>query len=396
MADVKKIGLLDLAIILLERKRLLVISMLVFSAAGITTSLLMHKEYIAKATIMKPAQKMTSGLGSILGKDLPISGLLKSMDLLGSGSSDAFLSILESRRLAEKVIDRFNLIHRYKFDKKKKYYYEDVLKRLSRNVGIAENNYGNIEVFVADTSPAMAADMVNFIVNELDTINFLLAKESAHNSRLFFEDRLGVIKNDLDSASKSFSTFQIQNNYIELDQQVKSSIEAVAQFEAQKMAMDLEIAQLKNQFGTNNQRVAELQKSKRVIETKIDGYMNEGGGSLIIALRKAPQKAVEYGYLLRNVKIQETLYEFVIQLFEQAKFTEANDVPSVQVLEYAKPPQKKSRPKRSIICLLFFFSGFAATSLYILLDKWYRVQQQHQTALYDKTQKIKSLLSIQK
>jgi uncharacterized protein involved in exopolysaccharide biosynthesis len=396
MDEPKKIGLLDLLIILLERKWFFVLSMLIFCAAGVITSLALTKYYTATAVIMKPVQRVSAGFGSLSGKELPVSGLLKSMDLAGASDPDNFLSILQSRRLAEKVIDRFNLVHYYKFDKKKKYYMEDVLKQFHRNVKADENEYENIELSVVDTSPAMAADIANFVVLQLDTITYRLAKESARNSRIFFEDRLSAIKRDLDSASRQFTQFRTENNYIDLEQQTKSSIEALAGFEAQKMALDLEIAQLQSQFGAGNQRIAELQKQKRVMERKINGYMAAGGGNLIISLNDAPQKSVHYGYLLRNVKIQESLYEFVLQLFEQAKFSESNNVPRVQALEYANPPQKKTRPKGSIICMLFFFGGLGITSTSILLDKWYKVQRRHGTSFYGKLNRVLQLLTFRK
>jgi uncharacterized protein involved in exopolysaccharide biosynthesis len=395
MDEPKKIGLLDLLIILLERKVFFVVSMLVFCAAGVGISMVLTKYYTATAVIMKPAQKMPSGLGSLMGKELPIAGLLKSMDL-GGGDLDNFMSILQSGRLAGRVVDRFNLVHYYRFDKKKKYYREDVVKQFHKSVKVFENDYGNIEVSVVDTSPAMAAAIANFMVCELDTITYQLGKESAKNSRVFFEDRLAVIRHDLDSASRQFTRFQTENNYIELEQQTKSSIEALAQFEAQKMGLDLEIAQLQSQFGAGNQRVAELQKQKSVIERKIAGYMATGGGNLIISLKDVPQKSVQYGYLLRDMKIQESLFEFVLQLFEQAKFSEANNVPSVQVLEYAGPPQKKTRPKRSIICILFFFAGLVCTSAYILADKWYGIQKQNGTSFYEKSRRALGLLTFKK
>ncbi|HUI93323.1 MAG TPA: Wzz/FepE/Etk N-terminal domain-containing protein [Chitinivibrionales bacterium] len=391
MDEPKKIGLLDLLIILLERKWFFIISMLLFCAAGVIISMVSAKYYTATAVIMKPEQKLPSGIGSLLGKELPVSGLLKSMDL-GGADVDNFLSILQSGRLAGKAVDRFNLVHYYGFDKLKKYYPEDVVKRFHKSVKVTEDKYENIEVSVVDSSPAMAAAVANFIVCELDTITYQLGKESARNSRIFFEDRLALIKRDLDSASKQFTKYQTENNYIELEQQTKSSIEALAQFEAQKMTIDLEIAQLQSQFGASNQRVSELQRQKGVIERKVNAYMTTGGGNLIISLKDAPQKAVQYGYLLRDVKTQEALYEFVLQLYEQAKFSEANNVPTVQVLDDAGTPQKKTRPRRSIICMLFFFVGFALTSTYLAADKWLGVQKQNGTPFYRKFSRARELL----
>ncbi len=393
--NTQRVGLLDLLIILLERKWLFMGGVFVFCVAGLAISLVLPKYYTATAVIMKPATKMP-GLGSLIGKELPISGLLKTMDLGGGNDADNFLSILESRRMAEKAVSRYNLVHYYGFDKRKKYYFEDVLKAFNRSTKVDEDEFGNIDVSVTDSSPEFAAGVANFILYELDTITYQLAKESAGNSRRFFEERLALIKQDLDTAARRFADFQVHNNYIDLENQTRSSVEALAQFEAQKMALDLQIGQLESQYGAGNQRVDELRKQKSVIEKEIAKYMEKGGGNLIIALKDAPEKAVTYGYLLRDVKIQESLYEFVLQLFEQAKFSESNDVPAVQVLEYAKPPQKKTRPKRSVVCIMFFFAGCFVMSTSILGGRWYGGQRRRGTPLHVKMARIANLLGFRK
>jgi Capsule polysaccharide export protein len=392
----KKISLLDVLIIVLEKKTTFIISMLVFCCAGVTISLLATKYYAASAVIMKPAQKMSPALGSLLGKDLPVSGLLKSMDLFGSNDLDQFLGVLNSRRLAEKTIVQFNLAHHYGFDKNKMFYLEDVVRTFQKTTHISEDHFGNIEISVTDTSPEMAADLANYMVVQLDSIMYILSKESAKNSRMFFAERLGIIKTDLDSASRAFTNFQIQNNYINLDAQVKSTIEALAGLEAQKIAVEMEMEQIKNQFGQNNQRELELQKNKSVIQKQIKYYMDAGGGNLMVSLKNAPTAATTYGELMRNVRMQETLYEFALQMVEQAKFIEANNTPAVQVLEFAQPPHKKSRPKRAMICMFFFIAGFIITVTGILSLKWFSLQRETQTDMYKKISYLFSLLKFRK
>jgi uncharacterized protein involved in exopolysaccharide biosynthesis len=395
MEESGKKGLLDLLIVLLERKWLFIGGVCVFCGVGVVISLVLPKSYTATAVIMKPAAKM-SGLGSLLGKELPISGLLKSMDLGGGSDADNFMSILESRRMAQIAVNRFDLVHHYGFNKRKKYYVEDLLKAFNKSTKVVENDYGNIEVSVTDTNPATAAAIANFMLEELDTITYVLAKESAKNSRVFFEERLSLIKQDLDTATRSLTAFQTENNYIDLEHQTKSSVEALAHFEAEKMGLDLEIGQLQSQYGAGNQRIAELQKQKSVIEREIGKYMTTGGGNLIIALKDAPAKSVQYGYLLRDVKIQESLYEFVLQLFEQAKFSESNNVPSVQVLETAQAPQRKTRPKRAVITIVFFCAGLCCMTTYIAGQKWFGLQKRRDSAVYRKAGRVAGLLGMRK
>lgn len=394
--DENKINILDLLIILLEKKVVFIVSMLVFCCAGVAISMLMTKYYSATAVIIKPAQKMSPALGSLLGKDIPVSGLLKSMDIFGSNDLDQFLGVLNSRRLAEKTIVQYNLVHHYGYDKSKKYYIEDVVRTFQKSTRIAEDHFGNIEITVTDTSPEIASKIANYMVVQLDSITYALSKESARNSRLFFAERLGIIKADLDSASRAFTNFQIQNNYINLDAQVKSTIETLAGLEAQKIALEMEMEQIKNQFGQNNQRTQELQKNKSVIQKQIKYYMDAGGGNLMVSLKHAPTAATAYGELMRNVKMQETLYEFALQMVEQSKFIEANNTPAVQVLEFAQPPHKKTRPKRAMICMFFFVAGFIITVTGILSLQWLSNQRKMQTNTHKKISYLFSLLKFRK
>jgi uncharacterized protein involved in exopolysaccharide biosynthesis len=115
------------------------------------------------------------------------------------------------------------------------------------------------------------------------------------------------------------------------------------------------------------------------MQRKIAQYMEKGNGDIIIALKKSPELGIEYAYLMRDVKIQEALYQFVLQMYEQAKFEEINDTPVVEVLEKAQVPQKKSQPKRSLICILIFFAGLAVNCTYVVAQKWFAVQSAHDT-----------------
>jgi len=389
--SVRRISLLDYLIVLAEKKLVFFVVMVLFCSLGVFLALRMPEQFKAKAVIMK-SQTSSTSLASLLGKGDAVSGLLKSMDKMGGDNTDEILSILESRRLAQNVINKFNLIHYYGFDKSKRYYAEDVIKRVQKAMRVTKNKYDNIEVCVVDTNPVFAANMTNYILVQLDSIMSDLSKSSAQSSRIFYAERMSIIKNNLDSASKAFADFQEQNKYIDLDQQVKSTVEAMANLEAQKMTVELQLEQIKSQFGLSDQRVYEMQKKKDVIEKQIAHYMAVGGGSVLVSLNQAPAMATRYALLLRDVKIQEALYEFILQMVEQAKFTEANNTPQIQVLEYAQVPQKRMSPKRAMICMTFFMIGFVLASLGLLFWKWYTIQKTNKSDTYQRIRYFIALL----
>lgn len=396
-----KISLLDLLLVLLERKWFLIAGMLVVSISAVILTMVLPKSYSAKAVVLPPSSSMSMPLGSLLGggggSDAPISGLLKSFNLFGSSAgTEQLRSILDSRRLAEKVIAEFDLETHYKFKERKKYYPEDVIRSFHQALKVVENDWGNLEISVQDKTPERAQGMVNFIVSQLDSINYILAKEHAGFSRRFFEERLAVIRADLDSAHARFARFKIKNNYLDLDKQVESTVDVLANIEAERMAIDLQIDQLRNKMGGDNQRVNELVRERTVLARKMEGYMSKGDGEVLVALRSTPTLGIEYAYLFRDVKVQETLFQFVLQMFEQAKMNEANNVPTVRVLEYASLPKKKVKPKRMIICLLAFFAGFVFLSCWILIGKWLAVQRTAGTDTYRKLALLGSHLRLRR
>jgi capsule polysaccharide export protein KpsE/RkpR len=367
------VSLLDLLLILLNRKWLIFIGTVVCGVASVIAVLCMTSYYTATAVVLPSQQKMGLPFGSLMG-DLPMGGLMKSLDFLGQDDNSRFMSILASRRLAEKVISEFDLEQRYGFRKKKKYYFENVLKEYHKKIGAEEDDNGNILIAVEDSTPEMAVRIADYIADQLDSISYQLSEQSARGSRLFFEERLKLIRRDLDSVHRNFADFQMANNFIDLDAQVKSSIEAMAGVEAEVISNDIEKEMLASNFGSNS-RMAEVKRKKEVLSRRLADYMAHGSGSLVLPLKKAPELGIQYANLYRDVKVQEGIYAFVLQLYEQAKFREANNSPVVTLLEKARAPQKRTSPKRMIFCLVMTLAGFSLLVTWVLLEHWYLAQK---------------------
>ncbi|MDD2367422.1 MAG: GNVR domain-containing protein, partial [Desulfuromonadaceae bacterium] len=62
---------------------------------------------------------------------------------------------------------------------------------------------------------------------------------------------------------------------------------------------------------------------------------------------------------MREFKIQEALVELLTKQYEMTKLTEAKDLSPFQLLQAARVPELKSKPKRSLIVIMAAFaSGF--------------------------------------
>src|SRR5437867_519288 len=108
--------------------------------------------------------------------------------------------------------------------------------------------------------------------------------------------------------------------------------------------------------------VSNLDRLNRTLNVRKGGKGMLPGDRLHPAMVTVPGLALEYGRLMREVKVQETLYSLLTSQNEQAKIAEARDTPTVQVLDPAIPAEKKSKPSIRLNMLiagvLALFVGF--------------------------------------
>ena len=292
--------------------------------------------------------QLGSSLGSMAG------------DLLGlRSSSDLFIGILQSRTVLDDVINKFDLRKIYS-DRRM----EDARQDLGKNTSLsADRKSGIITIQVVDKSPTRAAAMAEEYINELNQVVTLLNTSSAHRERVFLEDRLTQVKQDLEAAEQNFSQFATKNTALDIPAQGKAMIEAAATLEGQLIAAQTELEGLKQVYADGNVRVrstqARVDELRRQLEKNLgskSGDPGTGNGpnrqSLYPSIRELPALGVGYADLYRNTKIQEVVFQTLTQQYELAKVQEAKETPSVKVLDPPNVPEQKSFPPRLLIVAL--------------------------------------------
>jgi len=88
-----------------------------------------------------------------------------------------------------------------------------------------------------------------------------------------------------------------------------------------------------------------------------------------LVLDKTPNTSLKYLDALRNLKYQEAVWEILAKQFEMAKLDEAKDFPLIQVLDKATPPEKKSKPKRSMVVMLATLVAFFLAVIWAFISE---------------------------
>jgi uncharacterized protein involved in exopolysaccharide biosynthesis len=127
-------------------------------------------------------------------------------------------------------------------------------------------------------------------------------------------------------------------------------------------------------------------------------YGNGDETELYLAFNDVPEVALELAELMREVKVQETVWQLLNQQYYQAKIEEARNTPTVQVLDDATPPPFPSAPNKKALVLVFAVLSFVLTIMWILLAQyWQRVathpgKQSRLNEIKKEFQKEKSIL----
>src|SRR5271163_1356963 len=366
--------------LLWEARKLLLITMLLGGLGSLGIALLIPARYEATTQLMPPEGQSGSGmamLSALAGRAGGFGGAAG--DLLGVKNSGAlFVGILESRTVQDRLIAQFDLKRLYRAAK-----IEDARAELAGHSRIMEDRKsGIIAVTVMDHDPRLAAALAQAYVDELDRLVEQVSTSSARRERVFLEERLRAVKQDLDNAARQFSIFASKNTAIDIPAQSKAMVEAAATLEGQLIAAEAELHGLAAMYTDQNVRVRSLRARVTELRAQLGKMGGESGtsaapssetdASLYPAIRQLPLLGVTYADLYRQTKIQETVYELLTQQYELAKVQEAKEVPSVKVLDAAVVPTKKSFPPRGQLTVAGAVTAFFAMCAWLLIRQTWR------------------------
>ena len=81
---------------------------------------------------------------------------------------------------------------------------------------------------------------------------------------------------------------------------------------------------------------------------------------------EVPNIEFELMGLKREVQIQNTLYAFLTQKYEESKIQEARDTPTIQTLDAANKPEKRYQPKRVLMVIGYSIIMLFLSSIYVI------------------------------
>ena len=370
--------LCNLHVLWLSRILLMRVTGIAF-VVSVVVAFIIPKMYVSEARIMPPEMSgpnpalLAALAGRATGSDA-LGGLAMSL-IGGRDNGSLFIDLLQSASVSTRLIDRFQLLSVYH-----KRYRVDAAKVLARRTRITQDKKsGVLTLAVRDTDPARARDLAQAYLDELNVVVNRTSRSSAHQERVFIEERLVNVESKLSRAQEAMSEFSSSHTAIDLKEQARATVESEAKVEGELIAAQSELDSLEQVYGDDNVRVRAAEA--RIASLKRD-LQKMGGSPAPLAttmtsdeadaappylpLRQVPRLAVPYANLFREVQVQETVYNLLTQQYEIARIQEAKDIPVVNIIDAPGIPEKKSFPPRALLSLASTLLAVIVASFFLL------------------------------
>lgn len=334
----------QLAATLWSWRRFLVINTGVVTAVALLVALLLPKWYRATTTLLPPQEDDTGFNVTTMIRGLAIPGVRIPTQV---SPAEIYVAILHSRTVLAPIVEEFG--YREIYGRKEM---EDVILEMRRHLYAEISENGLIVLRVEDRDPERAAAVANRMVALLDEFNRSTRSTRGQRARAFIEERLLETAAALRSAEDSLRAHQQTSKSLLLSREETGSAEVGARLLSERIALQVRLGMAQSYLAEGSPELARMRSRLAELDQQI---------------QKLPALGVELARLYREVKIQEEVFALLTAQLEEAKITEAKDVPTVEVLDPAVPPKRKARPKRLAVVLLGFGASLAIGIGFVLV-----------------------------
>ncbi len=242
--------------------------------------------------------------------------------------SEQLLQILNSNEIRSRVVKKFNLLQHYDIDPDSKYKMTNLFQEFSDNISYRRTEYMAVEITVLDKDPQMAADIANYISDQLDSVKNKMQKERAFKAYLIVEQEYKKLLKDIKYMEDSLTVLRKLG---------------INDYETQAEAY-------------NTQLALELAKNNKAGIAAIEEKLKQLGeyGSAYVSLRD-------------ELELEKKQLSLIKSKFEEAKVDAQEELPAKFVVERGYKAERKSTPVRWVIVVVSSISALLLAILVLII-----------------------------
>lgn len=306
---------------------------------SIIVSLLLPKLYRAEADLLPVGgQKLNSSLAMMAASQIGLGGVLGGGE---NSNSSQLMIVLKSRTLAERVVERNDLMRVFYGDKVRPTLAEAAENLLGMVSFVEDKKSRLISIFVMAKEPELTVTIANGYVKELAVFINESTLTGSKRNRIFIERQLERNKAELLESGRELSSFYVTNNISNVTPTVDVDI-SLRENERPKAGAKESL--------TNTPEVSvggeasELQRNLQIAEEKIRQAK---------VVKDIPQQ-VYLQYLNVRRELLGQINILLTQQYEMAKIEEAKEDLNFQVIDWARAPKQRFEPRRRQIVMKNF------------------------------------------
>jgi uncharacterized protein involved in exopolysaccharide biosynthesis len=369
---VREVNVIDLLTLIAHRKRLIGLATCAGILVGGILCVVLPPRFTAVTKIMPPQQtpSMMTYMMNPLGLGGGAGGSLAAMAGAGLGlksPNDLYIGVLNSRPIADALIQKFDLVKVYHSRDM-----SDARKRLKKNTEITSGKDGLIIVSVEDNDKKRVPQIANAYIEELRNTTKSVAFTEASQRRVFYEEQLSHAKDALIDAAIALQRVQHEKGMIQPEMQARSLIGSLATVQTQIGTKQVELQALRSYSTEQNPEVQLAEKQLESLKeeaVRLEQNSHSSGFSEL-GMKDVPGASVEFIRAEHEMVYRQTLFDLLVKQYDSAKLDEAKEPVTIQVLEPAIEPDRKTSPNRMMLLLIATFVGFLIGCLGALIATW--------------------------
>jgi uncharacterized protein involved in exopolysaccharide biosynthesis len=263
----------------------------------------------------------------------------KGQDIMAFGEdeqAEQLLQILNSNKLRDRIIRKFNLMDHYDIDTTSSYKNSLLFKEYERNISFRRTEYMAVQITVFDKDPQTAADLANKIAELLDSTKNEMQHQRAIQGFKIVEAEYNQLQADVNKIVDSLvSLGNLGVNDVEYQSQVLNQQMAISMMNGNRNAMNqiqkkLDVLgkyggvymSLKNSLEFKTDQLTALQR--RYKEAKVDAEDNLPQKFIVNDGYKAEKKSYPVRWLIVLVSVFVTLFLAIIIIIILEKISAYN------------------------------------------------------------------------
>ena len=243
--------------------------------------------------------------------------------------AEQLLQILNSSKIRNRIIKKYNLKKHYDIDADAKYPKTLLIKEYQSNITYRRTENMAVEITVMDISPDTSALIANDIANLLDSVKIKMQKERALKGFKIVEKEYLMLLNDMRKKEDSLTVLRKHGVH---------DYETQAEMINRQLAIEI----AKNAHSS----------AVKALQSKLD----------TLAIYAGPYVSIRDGLEYEKKQITE-----VKAKYDEAKIDATEEMPQTFKVDRAYPAEKKSYPVRWLIVVISTFGAFLFMVFFLII-----------------------------